>query len=241
MIAEGASIVGTLTPCDLAVLTFDDGPTPGVTEGILDALSDEGAGATFFVLLTRARRTPELLKRITDAGHEIALHGHDHRRLTNVPPASLPRLLKDSRDELEQLCGSDVRWYRPTYGAQNRPLWHAARTAGLTSVLWSIECCDWLTLPPDDYLAPVQEGSLPGSIVLLHDGFADALDGADDGSPPTLDRARLAREVVQKAREQSLRVFGVADALIHSEPRWQVWLDEVRAPLAGENRLRAGQ
>ena len=60
------------------VLTYDDGPTPGVTDRLLTVLADAGATATFFVLLTRARGVRGCCATCSRAGHEIGLHGRDH-------------------------------------------------------------------------------------------------------------------------------------------------------------------
>ena len=57
------------------VLTYDDGPDPRYTPGILEALRDFNATATFFVLLSKVDRNPNLLREVKAAGHEIALHG----------------------------------------------------------------------------------------------------------------------------------------------------------------------
>ena len=45
---------------------------------MLDALRDSGARATFFVLGRHVEAHPELVRRISEEGHEIASHGYDH-------------------------------------------------------------------------------------------------------------------------------------------------------------------
>ena len=147
MTTTGDSVV-SVTDATAAVLTYDDGPTPGVTDRLLPVLAEAGATATFFVLLTRVRREPGLLREVLAAGHEIGLHGPDHQRLTTLPPASLPARFRESRAELEDLAGVPVSWSRPPYGAQDRASWAAAREAGLTPVLWSVTCRDWENPPP---------------------------------------------------------------------------------------------
>ena len=67
------------------VLTYDDGPTPGVTDRLLPILAEAGATATFFVLLTRVRAHPSMVAELLAAGHEVALHGIDHVDLTSLP------------------------------------------------------------------------------------------------------------------------------------------------------------
>ena len=75
-----------VTPAPHVVLTYDDGPDPVGTPAVLTALADFDATATFFVLVHRVRGYPALLDEIMAAGHEIALHGHDHTRLTTLTP-----------------------------------------------------------------------------------------------------------------------------------------------------------
>ena len=226
-LAEGASIVGVQGPCDVAIVTYDDGPRPGDTDAILHELADRGATATFFVLLTRVRRSPGHITEMLAAGHEVALHGADHRRLTEQDPDKLPAVLKDARSELEDLAGVPVTWFRPPYGAQSGPTWQAVISAGLTPVLWSIDCNDWRTQTLDEYLAPVRQPSLQGGIVLMHDGFADKSDGVEDGPPPLVDKAQLTRSVLDEAELRGLSVQSLGNALETAEPAWQVWLDEL--------------
>ena len=59
------------------ILTFDDGPSPGITDGLLNVLSQEGVQATFFFVGSRAAAAPELVQRTWDEGHEVGAHGWD--------------------------------------------------------------------------------------------------------------------------------------------------------------------
>src|SRR3954466_12802394 len=97
------------------VLTYDDGPQAGDTEGILEALAERQATATFFVLMSRVRRHPGLFQDVVAAGHEIGLHGVDHRRLTTVPVDELDKRTADAKDELQDRLGRAVTWFRPPY------------------------------------------------------------------------------------------------------------------------------
>ena len=60
-------------------LTFDDGPTPGITEWILDTLRRYDAKATFFVLGKNAELYPDLYQRMRDEGHKIGNHTYSHQ------------------------------------------------------------------------------------------------------------------------------------------------------------------
>ena len=64
------SVTEVRTPSSQIVLTYDDGPDPAGTDRILEALARHDATATFFVLVTRARRYGSLLAEVVSAGHE---------------------------------------------------------------------------------------------------------------------------------------------------------------------------
>ena len=223
---EGSSVVGVDPASRSVVLTYDDGPTPGVTDRLLTVLADAGATATFFVLLSRVRRSPGLLREVLAAGHEVGLHGRDHRRLTTVEAETVPALLRDARTELQDVASAEVRWFRPPYGAQDASTWRAARSAGLMPVLWNAHCSDWLELPLDDRLAQLRDRPLTGSIVLLHDGYADAVDGVDDGPAPPLDRIELTSAVLREVDAAGLRAQHLGSALEGSAPVVRPWFDE---------------
>jgi peptidoglycan/xylan/chitin deacetylase (PgdA/CDA1 family) len=226
----GTSVVAVGTPSRYTVLTYDDGPTPGVTDRLLPVLSSARATATFFVLLTRVRSSLGLLREMLAAGHEIGLHGPDHLRLPSLPPAVLPGRFRDAKAELEDLVGVPVRWSRPPYGAQDPASWRAALAADLTPVLWSVDCLDWETHSLDDHLAKLRSTDPASSIVLLHDGFADARDGVDDGPAPELDRIALTRGVLDELAANGLTGSSLDLALAASPPVTRPWLEELGDP-----------
>ncbi len=203
------------------VVTYDDGPDPTGTHAVMSALADYGVTATFFVLLPRARRYPQLLEEITAAGHEIALHGEDHRRLTTKPAAMVRRELAGARAELEDLVGAPVRWFRPPYGAQLPATWLAIRRAGLDPVAWGPTPYDWLDRPEHELAERALARAAAGEILLAHDSWPGPDVGVDDGPPPPIDRGRLARLMLEGLAERRLVGCSLRDALIDGElVRW---------------------
>jgi peptidoglycan/xylan/chitin deacetylase (PgdA/CDA1 family) len=207
------SAVELRTSAPHVVLTFDDGPEPGGTDRVLPVLAEAGATATFFVLLTRVRRYQSLLDEVVAAGHEVALHGVDHRALPTLPPGEVARLVSAGKAELEDATGRPVRWFRPPYGRQTVRNWRAVTGAGLEPVLWGPTTWDWKDVSDDERLARAQEGVRPGSIVLAHDGFAGPADGACDGPPPVLDRGELIAGVLAGWADRGLSARSVGDVL----------------------------
>lgn len=204
------------------VLTFDDGPDPVGTPAVLEALARHGATATFFVLLTRVRRHPDLVERVRREGHEIALHGVDHQRLTRFSGAEVRARTAAARAELEVLTGEPVRWFRPPYGAQTLPTWLAVRRTGLVPVLWGPTTWDWRDVGQDERVRKAQVGARAGAVVLAHDAFAGAADGAvDDGQglvEPDVDRYDLVDRVLTAYAADGLRGRSLGDALARGRP-----------------------
>ena len=204
------------------VLTFDDGPDPVGTPAVLDALAAHGATATFFVLLTRVRSRPDLVARVLAQGHEIGLHGADHRPLPHFAYAEARARTAAAAYELEALTGTPVRWFRPPYGAQTPRTWLAVRRAGLVPVMWGPTTWDWRELPQDERVRKAQEGARAGAVVLAHDAFAGAADGAlDDGRglrAPDVDRFDLVHRVLETYAAAGLRARSLGDALRHGRP-----------------------
>jgi len=221
--AVAGSAVSVRTDAPHVVLTFDDGPEPGGTDQVLAAMADVGASATFFVLLTRVRRHRSLLDEVIAAGHEIALHGADHRALPTLPAREVGRMVRDGRAELEDATGEQVRWFRPPYGRQTIRNWRAVTSAGLLPVLWGPTTWDWKDVSNADRVAHAQHGVTRGSIVLAHDGYATHDDGADDGPAPALDRGDLINGVLAGWADRGLVARSLRQALVEGQLVRESW------------------
>jgi len=148
-------------------LTFDDGPTPGVTDRLLAVLEREHVPATFFVVGRAARREPGLLLRMAADGDEIENHSDTHAHLNMLLPADAT---------IVAIIGRHPAYLRPPFGARNAAVLDAARRRGMRVVLWSVAAEG----PPigsftreDERRAYAQELAQrvdDGAIVLLHDG-----------------------------------------------------------------------
>jgi polysaccharide deacetylase family protein (PEP-CTERM system associated) len=93
-------------------------------ERVLALLDRHATKATFFILGWVARHEPEVVRRISAGGHEIASHGVSHRMLAGLSPREFRQELDASRAMLQDLCGQDVRGYRaPTFSITRKTHW----------------------------------------------------------------------------------------------------------------------
>ncbi|MFJ6198237.1 polysaccharide deacetylase family protein [Micromonospora sp. NPDC092111] len=151
-------------------LTFDDGPHPQATPELLRLLDSTGTRATFFLLGEMAEQHPSITRAIAAAGHEIAVHGYEHRLLLTRRPTETHVDLARATAVISELTGMTPRWWRPPYGIASTAAVRAARHLGLTPVLWSCWGRDWTRrATPDSVFRTVRRGLTGGATVLLHD------------------------------------------------------------------------
>jgi polysaccharide deacetylase family protein (PEP-CTERM system associated) len=87
------------------------------TERLLELFGVHGARATFFFLGEVAARYPDLVRRVDAAGHEIASHGHTHRRLSDLLWREFRDDVRQSLRTLEDIAGKPVSGFRAPYFA----------------------------------------------------------------------------------------------------------------------------
>ena len=94
------------------------------TQRILDIFAEYNVKATFFTLGWVAERYPELIKRITREGHELASHGYEHIRVSMQTPEQFRADIRKTKHMLEDIGGIEVKGYRAaSYSIGRDNLW----------------------------------------------------------------------------------------------------------------------
>ena len=83
-----------------------------MTHKLLDLLSDARVHATFFVLGYVAHKFPELVRQISDLGHDIATHGYGHQLIYEQSEGEFERDLAESLEAINKACGVCTNIYR---------------------------------------------------------------------------------------------------------------------------------
>ncbi|MDQ1663528.1 MAG: peptidoglycan-N-acetylglucosamine deacetylase [Blastococcus sp.] len=163
---------------DGVALTFDDGPDPLGTPAVLAELSRLGWTATFFLLGSQVRKFPEVARAVAAAGHEIAVHGDEHRQHVGRSPLDLRRDLERATGVITDVTGVRPRWFRPPYGVLSAGTLPAAARLGLTPVLWTTWGKDWEVTTPERVVSLLVGGLRPGGTLLLHDSDCTSTPGS---------------------------------------------------------------
>ena len=144
-------------------LTFDDGPTPGITEWILSTLRRYNAKATFFVLGKNVEMYPDLYEKILAEGHRVGNHTYSHQRGSMM---SLERYLEDIAFA-SHTVQSDL--FRPPYARATRSQLRAVAQR-YKVIMWSVISRDYnRKITGEMCLRGVLPHIEPGSIILFHD------------------------------------------------------------------------
>jgi polysaccharide deacetylase family protein (PEP-CTERM system associated) len=94
------------------------------TDRLLALFAEFGVHATFFVLGWVAEREPALVRRVAEAGHEIASHGYAHRLVYHQQPEEFREDIRRSKALIEAAAGQPVNGYRaPSFSITPRSLW----------------------------------------------------------------------------------------------------------------------
>lgn len=95
------------------------------TDRILEMFAATGAVGTFFVLGSLARQHPAMVRRIADAGHEVASHGWAHFRVGDQTPQAFLEDITRTKAELQDCIGRPVVGYRAASFSMNASTWWA--------------------------------------------------------------------------------------------------------------------
>ncbi|MBV7245821.1 polysaccharide deacetylase family protein [Streptomyces sp. MW-W600-10] len=154
-------------------LTFDDGPHPPYTDGILDVLRDFGVPATFFCVGLNADAHPVTLERIASEGHVIGNHTWSHPYLPDLTRNELDFQIDATNRAVRRVTGADPWLLRPPYGSRTPDVLRWLADREMTTVLWDNDPCDWAMPGADSITEAAVRQTEHGSIVLMHDGGGD--------------------------------------------------------------------
>lgn len=173
----------------VVALTFDDGPSPANTEAVLRLLASHHVKATFFMVGRNIESHPELAVRVLAEGHEVGNHSYSHERLVFRAPATVEAEITRTDALLRQAGAKGDIPFRAPFGKKLLVLPWVLQRLGKTDVLFDVVPDDHATQDADLIARRVLDGARPGSIILLHDGWA--------AKPGTLEAAGRVLEALQ--------------------------------------------
>ena len=145
-------------------LTFDDGPTPKVTEFVLEELEKYNGKATFFCIGKNVKIHPAIYQKIISNGHSVGNHTFNH--LNGFSTRN--NLYIENIQQASAYIDSNL--FRPPYGKLKNSQGNILQKKGYKIIMWDVLSGDFDTkISPEKCLKNVLENTSNGSIVVMHD------------------------------------------------------------------------
>jgi peptidoglycan/xylan/chitin deacetylase (PgdA/CDA1 family) len=146
-------------------LTFDDGPTPEITNWVLDELNKHMYKATFFCVGENAVKYPEIIDLIKLNQHSIGNHTMNHIKGWNYPTDKYIENIEECNKVIES------KLFRPPYGRISKKQIKAL-SSNYNIIMWSLLSCDFIkNLNTKKALTGLIKNTKNGSIIVFHDSL----------------------------------------------------------------------
>jgi peptidoglycan/xylan/chitin deacetylase (PgdA/CDA1 family) len=196
-------------------LTFDDGPGPKTVE-IAEILHELGIKATFFMLGTKVEAMPGAVRRVAELGHEIGVHGYEHRQMEKSTLREQVREIRTTAYLIARITGQIPKVYRAAYGVltpEAREILKRtmAEKTKLRHVDWSYDTLDWKKAANGEMLNPgeIIAKTRPGDVILFHDGAAGQY--ASQAGVRGLNLVKALPKIAQGLRAKGLEFEPIAE------------------------------
>jgi peptidoglycan/xylan/chitin deacetylase (PgdA/CDA1 family) len=150
-------------------LTFDDGPTPEITNWTLDVLKKYKAKATFFCIGNNIKKYPEIFHNILNDGHAIGNHTQNHIRGWKTKTKNYLENIVEAEAIIKSQIPT-VNLFRPPYGQITPKQGKKLVDLGYKIIMWDVISFDWdKDVLKEDCLENVLTKTTEGSIIVFHD------------------------------------------------------------------------
>ncbi len=151
-------------------LTFDDGPTPGVTEWVLEILKEHSIKATFFCIGNNIEKHPDIFRKVVESGHAIGNHTFNHLNGWHTENAKYFENIEACEKVMEGTNTAGL--FRPPYGKIKRSQKTKVLEMGYRIIMWDVLSADFdQSITPEQCLQNVIKHTTDGSIIIFHDSI----------------------------------------------------------------------
>ncbi|MCB0382658.1 MAG: polysaccharide deacetylase family protein [Psychroserpens sp.] len=153
-------------------LTFDDGPTPEITNWTLDTLKQFQAKATFFCIRNNIEKHPDIFKKIVDEGHSIGNHTAHHVKGWKTKTKAYVSDVLETETHIKKLQSKRSHLFRPPYGQIKPKKGKELMALDYKIIMWDVLSFDWQKeISEEECYKNVITKSKEGSIVVFHDSI----------------------------------------------------------------------
>ena len=148
-------------------------------DSILATLEKHKIHITFFMVGDWVDKYPEAVKKISEAGHEIANHSDGHKHVNNLNLEENEKEIQVCSDKIKAITGKTTNLYRGPYGEYNNTVIQAAENKNHITIQWSLDTLDYKGITGEEMWKRLDEKLKNGDIILSHNGTEHTADSLD--------------------------------------------------------------
>ena len=148
-------------------------------DSILETLEKNNVKITFFMVGEWIDKYQEAVKKISEAGHEIANHSDTHKHVNNLSYEENVEEIKKANEKIKNITGKENILYRAPYGEYNNTVIKAAKENGYIPIQWDLDTLDYTGLTGEEMWKRLEKKLKSGDIILSHNGTAHTADSLD--------------------------------------------------------------
>lgn len=148
-------------------------------DSILETLEKNNTKITFFMVGDWIEKFPEAVKKIHEAGHEIASHSDTHPHVNNLSYEKNIEEIEKSNDKIEKITGQRTKIYRAPYGEYNDTVIKAATDKGYYTIQWNLDTLDYTGITGEEMWNRIKDKINSGDIILTHNGTKNTAKSLD--------------------------------------------------------------
>lgn len=149
-------------------LTFDVAWGSENIDYILDTLEKYNVKSTFFLVGSWIDDNEELVKKISEKGHELSNHSNTHADMTALSTEDITKELESTSNKIYEITGEKSNLYRPPFGEFDNKSMEVCDALGYKVIQWDVDSLDWKEIGPMHITERVIKNTKSGSIVLMH-------------------------------------------------------------------------
>ena len=148
-------------------------------DSILKTLEENDTKITFFMVGDWIEKFPDSVKKIHDAGHEIASHSDTHPHVNNLSYEENVKEIENSNQKIEKITGQRTNIYRAPYGEYNDTVIKAANDNKYYTIQWNLDTLDYTGITGSEMWNRLDSKIKAGDIILSHNGTKHTADSLD--------------------------------------------------------------
>ena len=137
-------------------------------EKILATLEEYQAQATFFIGGSWADDNVDTVRKIFNAGHEVASHGYFHKDHSKMTLDGNLQEIRPSVKLINMICNTEIKLFAPPSGAFGENTLNACSSLGLKVIMWSRDTIDWRDNDSDIVYKRATQNLKQGEFILMH-------------------------------------------------------------------------